>query len=510
MAFDTTTRDELKKLVGRARDLLVEEFTSQCQGIYGIQPEGSVLAISDLGHLSEEERSKAELLRDRIEHLAAGLAGANKKAEAVTRMVREQAFTVLNRLCALRMCEERGLVQECVRQGYESRGFRVYEQAAAGLGGDTYFRYSLFLRLLFDELALGLGILFDRFSLYGLLFPRENALKELLERINTPHLSPIWAEDEAIGWVYQYFNADEERRALRKASTAPRNSRELAVRNQFFTPRYVVEFLTDNTLGRIWYEMRKGNTALTEICRYLIRRPAEIFLQAGAPVAVADEATSSPAAQPLYVAHRDRKDPRDLKVLDPACGSGHFLLYAFDLLAIIYREAWEDPAAQVSAATGSTLRDDYASLDELQTAVPELILRWNLHGIDVDPRAAQIAALSLWLRAQRAWQDQGLKADQRPSIRKSNIVCAEPMPGEKDLLRDFMARMNYKVLGQLVEVVFERMRLAGEAGSLLRIEQEIQDAVESAKAQWLTSPQDELFPELARPKQAQLHFDLAG
>ena len=68
---------------------------------------------------------------------------------------------------------------------------------------------------------------------------------------------------------------------MRAESAAPRNSRELAVRNQFFTPRYVVEFLTDNTLGRIWYEMTKGETSLKETCRYLVRRPTEIFLAEG-------------------------------------------------------------------------------------------------------------------------------------------------------------------------------------------------------------------------------------
>ncbi len=62
---------------------------------------------------------------------------------------------------------------------------------------------------------------------------------------------------------------------------APRNSRELAVRNQFFTPRYVVQFLTDNSLGRIWYEMTKGKTELIHKCQYLIRRPKELFLDKG-------------------------------------------------------------------------------------------------------------------------------------------------------------------------------------------------------------------------------------
>ena len=71
-------------------------------------------------------------------------------------------------------------------------------------------------------------------------------------------MAELWSEDETPGWVYQYFNGDAERKKMREASAAPRNSRELAVRNQFFTPLYVVEFLTDNTLGRIWYEMRRA------------------------------------------------------------------------------------------------------------------------------------------------------------------------------------------------------------------------------------------------------------
>ncbi len=103
----------------------------------------------------------------------------------------------------------------------------------------------------------------------------------LLEQVNHSDIDALWAEDETIGWIYQYFNTKDERKKMRDESAAPRNSRELAVRNQFFTPRYVVEFLTDNTLGRIWYEMTQGQTALKDSCRYLVHRPNEIFLKAG-------------------------------------------------------------------------------------------------------------------------------------------------------------------------------------------------------------------------------------
>src|SRR5689334_21775420 len=117
MPFDDPTRNELQRVVGKTRALLVEEFTSQCQRIYGIQPDGSALDLAKLHHLPQEDQVRASLLRDRLDHLAAGINGSGSRSEAVSRMVREQGFTVLNRLCALRMCEERGLVQECVRSG---------------------------------------------------------------------------------------------------------------------------------------------------------------------------------------------------------------------------------------------------------------------------------------------------------------------------------------------------------------------------------------------------------
>lgn len=521
MAFDSSTRNKLAGMIAEARQLLDKEFTEQLQQIYGIQPDGTIIDIEKLKHLDEQQRDTAGLLRDRINHLMSGMPGEKKPAvAAIERTIREQAFTILNRFTALRMCEERGFVEECVRQGIHSKGFKVYETVAgAGLGG-TYERYKSFLFCLFNEIAVDLGILFDRYSSEGLLFPREQALVGLLKIINRDDLKNIWVEDETIGWVYQYFNSKEEREAMRKASAAPRNSRELAVRNQFFTPRYVVEFLTDNTLGRIWYEMRKGETVLKEQCHYLVRRPNEIFLALGekAPDPEArDENLSQEELlkKPVYIEHRDKKDPRDIRVLDPACGSGHFLLYAFDLLETIYQEAWQDPESPKSEATGRTLREDYTSLEELRRAIPDLILRWNLHGIDIDPRCSQIASLALWLRAQKSWQKQGLKVGDRPRVTKSNIVTAEPMPGEEDMRREFTESLKPRVLGQLVDVVFEKMKLAGEAGSLLKIEEEIREAVAEARKQWQKSPEMEqvaLFPKLTKqkPKQEKLRFDVKG
>ena len=180
--------------------------------------------------------------------------------------------------------------------------------------------------------------------------------------------------------------------------------------------------------------------------------------------------------QPSYILFRSKKDPRDLKVLDPACGSGHFLLYAFDLLVTIYEEGWEDEVAPKSELTGRTLREDYPDIDTLHAELPRLILRHNLYGIDIDTRATQIAALALWMHAQGAYNDFGFRRSERALIVRTNIVAAEPMPGEQELRQEFVSSIDQQ-LGQLVDRVFERMELVSEAGALLKIENEIETAV---------------------------------
>jgi hypothetical protein len=502
MAFENSTRNRLQRLVGECRYLLTAEFDAQLQEFFGIYAgEGRVLPLEKLPALDDDRLRVGRLLRKRIEHLAAS-AGDNASAigDAVRRVLREQAFTVLNRFAALRMAEERGIIIESVGGGLNSKGFKTFSEVAfSGLGGG-YERYCVFLFCMFDEMATDLGVLFDQASPYGLLFPRENVLLQLFDLLNAAEIKPLWGQDETIGWIYQYYNDPAERKKMREESSAPRNSRELAVRNQFFTPRYVVEFLTDNTLGRIWSEMTAGVTCLREKCRYLLRRPNEIFLKPGenAPESLASSGAVSQEdllKQPVHIPHRPVKDPRRILMLDPACGSMHFGLYAFDLFEVIYDEAWEiaksgnvPPGADPAFSNFQRLTSEFSTKEAFLREVPRFIIEHNLHGIDIDPRAAQIAGLSLWLRAQKSWQGLGLKPADRPIIKRSNIVCAEPMPGEKELLREFVEREfpaeERVVYLRLLEAIFDKMQLAGEAGSLLKIEAEIRSAIAVAKKNW--------------------------
>jgi Eco57I restriction-modification methylase len=386
------------------------------------------------------------------------------------------------------MLEARQLVQDCITKGEQSGGYREFCGMAPGVALlPDAAGYRIYVESLFDEFSTEIKVLFDRRDAASVLWPKRQTFKVLLTILNAPDLSGAWGEDETIGWVYQFFNSGEERRKMRDESQAPRNSRELAVRNQFFTPRYVVQFLVDNTLGRLWLEMHGEQTRLTTLCDYLARS--------------ADE-----SVQP-----RPRKDPRDLRILDPACGSGHFLLYSFDLLLAIYEEAWsaKEPA-QRSEATGRSLREDYPDFVDLRQAAPRLIVEYNLHGVDIDPRCAQIAALALWLRAQRAWKDICVAASDRPRIQRTHIVVAEPMPGDAALVEEFAARLDPPLLRDLFKKMVGESRLAGELGTLLRVEDGIAAALGRAREQFVKQRQITGFLPGMEPVAKQGTLDLSG
>jgi hypothetical protein len=590
-------RETLRNVVIQCRRLIEESVSQTLQGSYGIHPTGRIEDGAKFNHLQLEETVCRQDLVDHIEHL---IALPLRPSDACAQLTREIAFTHLNRLAAYKMMEARGLIRESVSKGLKSQGFLFYladheDDEKRANSGQQDVAYRHFLDWLGGTLSEEIGVLFNPHDSANCLYPPQRVLEHVLDLLNDDALADIWTQDETIGWVYQYFTPKELRDKARSESRSPRNSHEMAFRNQFFTPRYVVEFLTDNTLGRIWYEMQKGQTKLKNQCRYMVRRPDEVFLSEMVldghenvrEVAVAismqlqtsndtdfpifrtkdedgfdrltnlalcvnayetkrddwnewyssvrgkieasrlvdfstqdildflfvtqradrhggdgsvviepwfveaanevrrralegrmqDATPEQLVKAPHFIPHRPKKDPRELKILDPACGSGHFLLYCFDLLSTIYEEAYCD------SELGSVLQQDYPTLDAMQRDVPRLILAHNLHGIDIDLRASQIAALALWLRCQRAYQEMGLKKD-RPKITRSNFVCAEPMPGEPAMLKEFVGQLEPTLLGQLVEVVFDKMRLAGEAGSLLKIERDIQNAVKEAKRQY--------------------------
>jgi hypothetical protein len=463
--MDRELRNALRTTVTRCRTLLEKSVAEVLEGTFAIYPDGTSAPRASVGHLTEPDLVLRDELLIQLDHIQATMLGGGAPGKnAVEQLVREVAFTHLNRLCAFKMLETRKHMREAVGRGLQSTGFKFYlaehdDDEKLWSGGQQELAYRNYLLWLSTSLAEEVGPLFSPDDPANRLVPSHATIMAVLDELNTPALAQVWSEDETIGWVYQYFTPKELRDKARKESAAPRNSYELAFRNQFYTPRYVVEFLVDNTLGRTWYEMRNGETELKERCQYLVYRPDDEY-------------------EP-----RTKKDPRDFRILDPACGSGHFLLYAFDVLTTIYEEAWADPESPASEATGNSLQADYPDLAVLNATVPALVLQHNLHGIDIDLRSTQIAALALWLRAQRAFQDLGIQRAERPSLPRPRIVVAEPMPGEREMLNDFLRELAEPRLHDLILGVWQQMRLASEAGSLLRIDQHINEALGEARHQ---------------------------
>lgn len=454
----------LEKFVSSAKNLLMQNITELLQQYYGIWIDGHSIPVEQLSNQDPDIVHTAKMLRERLKHLLAALPENQNDKErlAVGQLIAEQAFTQLNRFSALRMCEERGLILESIHGGYDSVGFQSFDAISQVIGMPQYDRYKWYLHSIFDELSIELPAVFDRFSPYGLIFPDESTLLKLLELINSTDLSEwydeqngttvnFWKEDETLGWMFQDYNSLEERRKMREESNKPRNSREMAVRNQFFTPEYIVRFLTDNSLGRIWYEMTKGQSLIGEKqCSYMVKKPDETLTE------------------------RTIKEPTEILSLDPTCGSMHFGLYLYEVYEFIYMDAWDNHPNLLIPFREIHTRDTF------HREVPRLILENNIYGCEIDPRALQIAALSLWLRAQRSYGEMGILPQDRPLIKKSNLVLAEAMPGNKKLLKGLMEELD-KPMQNLIKKIWDKMQFVGEAGLLFKMEKEIEDEIDYLK-----------------------------
>jgi hypothetical protein len=350
--------------------------------------------------------------------------------EARRRWLRHAAFTFLNRLLALRLAEAHGLIPETVvtRPQYGNRSLRERDLAdhdpILGANPDRLWR-----RAWEDALAeLDIPLLSPRKEdPYSILTPRLTAYREGRQAIGAVP-EEVCKEFEVLGWAYQYFN-DEERAAIRPDLRRNPNPDDIPVINQFYTVGWIVKFLVQNTLGRLWLEAHPGSS--------LAKKLAYLVPLAGNP-------------------SRDKQVLRveEVKVLDPACGSGHFLLYAFDLLFEMWREAHpEIPAWDI----------------------PARILERNLYGVDIDLRACQIAALALYLKA-RVTFDQHKAPGARFRPTRLNIVCADTRFTDGGRRGEFLSLFHGGVR-RVVKEILDASEHGFQIGSLLRVKQPIEDAL---------------------------------
>lgn len=449
----------------KARELLTGEIRDLLQGIYGLDSKGN---FEDVKRLPAVALPEVRATRKRLEKFLndeeqAGL----KRPEAVAKLVKETAFTHLNRLVAFKMMESRKLIRGTVDRYQESNAFkfylaeheddlRLYEQGSLPQNevgeGPRDMAYRHFLLWQCAELSKEIKVLFDPENLSSRLFPRPRSLKSLLEMLNDPALVDAWSEEETVGWIYQYFNEDEKKDVFNRLYKKKQKIRpeDIPAATQLFTPRWIVKFLVQNTLGRQWMQMHP-DSGLAAALDYLVPLAGEIPSEKMKPV-------------------------REIEVLDPACGTMHFGLVAFDLLAEMYREEMEK-----AGQPGWPEKPSVSSME----AIPAAVIANNIFGIDIDLRAVQLSALALYLKAK--------SLNPKAQITESHLACAELQLPEDTKLEEFLkaSKFTLPVYERVIRRLWSTMRGGSGkgVGSLLPLEGALTLEVERERRSHLSSLQ---------------------
>jgi N-6 DNA Methylase len=442
---------DLRTFTLDARKLLTQEAGALLEQVYRLDARTGIRLPIPTGDPMEsngavqENRGRIEQLLD--DEVEAGLS----RSEAVLKLIKETAFTHLNRFVAFQLMEARGLLRSPLAKYHAANGFKMWlvenpaAEAEYHLGDNPNDRddfgeaprdraYRHFLLWQCGELAKEIRVLFDPENLPSLLFPRPAKLRELIDALNAEDRKEDWkaGNEETVGWVYQHFNAEEKAAAFDKVFKKKKKfeKTDLPAATQIFTPRWVVRFLVENSLGRLWLSMHPSSQ-FRESLAYLVPLPTD--------------------PPPVVL-----KPAKEIRILDPATGTMHFGLVAFDLLAEMYREEL--------ANAGTPGWPTQASV-QTEAAIPSAILANNLFGIDIDLRAVQLAALALYLKAKAT--------NKKAVLEESNLACADVAIFRGQHLTKITSEMALP--GGFTRELFTKFRdnleEASMMGSLVRLDQ---------------------------------------
>jgi len=470
-----TQRKLIHDLALEARTLLTREVREQLEGVFGCYADGRLDPVEKLPQVqanAETAAVYAQLARYLADERRAGLTGA----EAVEKLVKETAFTHLNRCVAFKMLEARKLIRGTLDKGTASNAFKLYlaqPEHTADLNlyerGSVDTAYRHFLLWQAGQIAREVKVLFDPNTLPSRLFPRPRVLTDLLTLLNAPELAGVWLTEETIGWVYQFFNEEEKAAVFDRLYKQKQKIRreDIPAATQLFTPNWIVRTLVQNTLGRLWLDLHPDSRLQgIEDLRFFI-----------------GDLRSAEASPEIVNRQSEIKNPprlvKTVTLLDPACGGMHFGLVAFDLFAAMYQEELERAGEPGWPAAPSV--SDVAE-------IPDAILKHNLFGIDIDLRAVQLSAFALYLKA-RTWL-----AEHAPSvshaISNSNLACADVQRFDPAALGAFVreARFTRPVYERLMRALWERLQDVAQLGSLLRLEQALQELIEQERTRYAKTP----------------------
>ena len=476
-------KEAVKAWVPKVRRVLEDDFESQL-GRLGLRRSGKHTPISRM-QLPEN----AVRIRERVEALLARDYIAEGTPErGFDNVRREFAYTILNRLVGLKAMETRALLY--LRPPMAPIATPEQTEVLTPVPGQEYSRYlrdfraahgtrykygedaeeALFkdtLTAVFHQITDEIGVLFDPDHDYACVWPTHATLTRVIRMINEDLPGDTYRARDFLGWVYQFFNREEKKRVRDENKGTPRSSYELAVINQFYTPSWVVKALVDNTLGRLWLQMHP---------RSRLEPQPRVPLTSEHPrdFAVADYLVPRSGERIGYQRLDDTgqvrtyKRARDIALLDPACGTMHFGQYAFGLFYRMYLEEIEH-AGEPGWPVEPSVKEP--------REIPAAILEHNLYGIDIDPRAIQIASLSLMLTAKETAFRHGF-SPLEVRVRTTNLVVANAVNLGQERLRALIDRIgNWDATGSLRErlfrVVWDNLQYVSELGSLIQVRESV-------------------------------------
>lgn len=408
---------KLAEHVEQIRQLIDNAFRNRL-GRMGITA-SALQPVETIPEEYHEDRNRIENIREVF------IAETGSMADAYEKLVEELTFTLFNRLAALKVMEAHTLHPEIVsrRSQHGDRSFAHFlwlEQHPAGRNEE---QEGLLHFMEYQLAALATDIpLFSLHHPYHLL-PTVIELNGIIEAYNQVETdaqveSEIWKSDDVLGRLYESYN--NYKKVAHKESGVKTEFNKVSIQSQVYTPRWVVKFLVDNSLGKLYLEMFPDSTI------------KENYKIANAP----------------NTQTRDRKPLTEIRLIDPATGSGNFLLYGFDVFYALYID-------QI---------DNYGANYE-ESEIPELIIRHNLHGVDLDGRAVQLAQLSLYIKAKR--NKRSVK------IEHFNIVSSDFFLPDYEAVKHLFEN-GEKLSPELEKTVIDLwadLQQAHKFGSLIRLEE---------------------------------------
>ena len=428
-------KNAIQKFAIWARNELIAQVSQRAYQ-YGIDESGFGDASADTLNgrlLTAEEKSQRQELIKQI------------KEKGYQQVMEEVAYTWFNRFIALRFMEVNNYLPSHIRVFSDASGAFKPEILRDALhlelpglnhakvaeyieNNETEALYRYLLLTQCNALNEALPMMFERMGGYTEMLLPNNILRpdSVLARLIADIDEQDWTDQvQIIGWLYQYYNTELKDDTFAQLKKNVKITKErIPAATQLFTPDWIVRYMVENSLGRLWLEGHP-NAELHDGWKYYL-----------------DEAEQDPEVEAQLTKLREEYKtikPEEIKVIDPCMGSGHILVYAFDVLMQIYTAAGWD-----------------------QREAAQSILKNNLFGLDIDDRAAQLAYFAVMMKARQH--------DRRLLTRgiQPNIYSIRESNGIQTMTIEYFHKNDPKLKADIESIVTE-MRDAKEYGSILNI-----------------------------------------